>query len=60
MGCKCRLYYSMGITANSNHESILGVRPTVAEVGTHVEEFFFRNRARSKPPVASPLDFVAS
>lgn len=49
----------MGITANSNHEPILGVRPSVAEVGTHVEEFFFRNRARSKPPVASLLDFVA-
>ena len=46
----------MGITSNPKHESILGVRPTVAEVGTHVEEFFFRNRARSKAPVSGPLD----
>lgn len=36
--------------------SILGVRPTVVQLRTHVEEFFFRNRSRSKAPVASPLE----
>ena len=32
------------------------MRPTVVQLRTHVEEFFFRNRSRSKAPVASPLE----
>ena len=39
---------------------ILGVRPSVHEVQPHVEEFFFRNRSRSKPAVTRSLAKVCS
>ena len=39
---------------------ILGVRPGIHEVQPHVEEFFFRNRSRNKPPVTGSLDKFCS
>ena len=47
-------YWKQLVVSSTNH-MILGVRPSVHEVQPHVEEFFFRNRSRSKPAVTRSL-----